>query len=122
MYQQLGLTGARGEAEAGYPLVINHALPHYLTLLDQGLDPELALLDTLLLLMAINGDTNVASRGGEGGLRWLQREAQTLLQKGAFEPRRSRLSPAVRQGVYRTKSQSSGSADLLILTWFLAQI
>ncbi|VDZ04657.1 2-(5''-triphosphoribosyl)-3'-dephosphocoenzyme-A synthase [Escherichia coli] len=86
MYQQLGLTGARGEAEAGYPLVINHALPHYLTLLDQGLDPELALLDTLLLLMAINGDTNVASRGGEGGLRWLQREAQTLLQKGAFEP------------------------------------
>ncbi len=65
MYQQLGLTGARGEAEAGYPLVINHALPHYLTLLDQGLDPELALLDTLLLLMAINGDTNVASRGGE---------------------------------------------------------
>lgn len=59
LYQQLGLTGARGEAEAGYPLVINHALPHYLTLLDQGLDPELALLDTLLLLMAINGDTNV---------------------------------------------------------------
>ncbi|STP78948.1 2-(5''-triphosphoribosyl)-3'-dephosphocoenzyme-A synthase [Escherichia coli] len=84
MYQQLGLTGARGEAEAGYPLVINHALPHYLTLLDQGLDPELALLDTLLLLMAINGDTNVASRGGEGGLRWLQREAQTLLQKGGI--------------------------------------
>ncbi len=45
--------------------MINHALPHYLTLLDQGLDPELALLDTLLLLMA-NGDTTVASRGGEG--------------------------------------------------------
>ncbi|XPE49518.1 triphosphoribosyl-dephospho-CoA synthase [Shigella flexneri] len=36
MYQQLGLTGARGEAEAGYPLVLNHALPHYLTLLNQG--------------------------------------------------------------------------------------
>ncbi len=85
LYQQLGLTGARGEAEAGYPLVINHALPHYLTLLDLGFDPELALLDTLLLLMAIDGNTNVASRG-EGGLRWLQREAQTLLQKGAFEP------------------------------------
>ncbi|MGU0171134.1 hypothetical protein ACVXG8_01765 [Escherichia coli] len=31
MYQQLGLTGARGEAEAGYPLVIESrlaALPH----------------------------------------------------------------------------------------------
>lgn len=64
LYQQLGLTGARGEAEAGYPLVIRHALPHYRALLAQGRDPELALLDTLLLLMSLNGDTNVASRGG----------------------------------------------------------
>ncbi|WP_176265142.1 triphosphoribosyl-dephospho-CoA synthase, partial [Salmonella enterica] len=72
LYQQLGLTGARGEAEAGYPLVIRHALPHYRALLAQGRDPELALLDTLLLLMSLNGDTNVASRGGADGLRWLQ--------------------------------------------------
>ncbi len=88
LYQQLGLTGARGEAEAGYPLVINHALPHYLTLLDQGLDPELALLDTLLLLMAINGDTNVASRGGEGGGPALAtaRGANIIAKRGAFEP------------------------------------
>lgn len=106
MYQQLGLTGARGEAEAGYPLVINHALPHYLTLLDQGLDPELALLDTLLLLMATNGDTNVASRGGEGGLRWLQREAQTLLNNGGIEPPPISIISGSSTGVYRTKSQS----------------
>lgn len=105
LYQQLGLTGARGEAEAGYPLVINHALPHYLTLLDQGLDPELALLDTLLLLMAINGDTNVASRGDEGACAGYSARRKHYCKK-AFEPRRSRLSPAVRQGVYRTKSQS----------------
>ena len=44
LYQQLGLTGARGEAEAGYPLVIRHALPHYRDLLAEGRDPELALL------------------------------------------------------------------------------
>ncbi len=86
MYQQLGLTGARGEAEAGYPLVINHALPHYLTLLDQGLDPELALLDTLLLLMAINGDTNVASRGGEGACAGYSARRKHYCKKGAFEP------------------------------------
>ncbi|WP_024216674.1 triphosphoribosyl-dephospho-CoA synthase CitG, partial [Escherichia coli] len=123
LYQQLGLTGARGEAEAGYPLVINHALPHYLTLLDQGLDPELALLDTLLLLMAINGDTNVASRGGEGGLRWLQREAQTLLQKGGIRTLADLdyLRQFDRECIERNLSPG-GSADLLILTWFLAQI
>ena len=123
LYQQLGLTGARGEAEAGYPLVINHALPHYLTLLDQGLDPELALLDTLLLLMATNGDTNVASRGGEGGLRWLQREAQTLLQKGGIRTPADLdyLRQFDRECIERNLSPG-GSADLLILTWFLAQI
>lgn len=120
MYQQLGLTGARGEAEAGYPLVINHALPHYLTLLDQGLDPELALLDTLLLLMAINGDTNVASRGGEGPALATARGAN-IIAKGAFEPPPISIISGSSTGVYRTKSQSGGSADLLILT-VLAQI
>lgn len=54
-YHQLGLTGACGEAEAGYPLVLRYALPHYQTLLAQGIDQELALLDTLQLLMACNG-------------------------------------------------------------------
>lgn len=86
LYQQLGLTGARGEAEAGYPLVIKHALPHYLTLLDQGLDPELALLDTLLLLMAMNGDTNVASRGGEGACAGYSARRKHYCKKGASEP------------------------------------
>lgn len=103
LYQQLGLTGARGEAEAGYPLVINHALPHYLTLLDQGLDPELALLDTLLLLMAINGDTNVASRGGEGPALATARGAN-IIAKGAFEPPPISIISGSSTGVYRTKS------------------
>ncbi len=107
LYQQLGLTGARGEAEAGYPLVINHALPHYLTLLDQGLDPELALLDTLLLLMAINGRyQRCIARWRGGPALATARGANIIAKRGHSNPRRSRLSPAVRQGVYRTKSQS----------------
>ncbi len=73
-------------------------------------------------MMAINGDTNVASRGGEGGLRGYSARRKHYCKKGAFEPPPIRLSPAVRQGVYRTKSQSRRRADLLILTWFLAQI
>ena len=123
MYQQLGLTGARGEAEAGYPLVIRHALPHYRALLAQGRDPELALLDTLLLLISMNGDTNVASRGGAEGLRWIQQQATTLLRQGGIR------SPADLEHLHRFDQQCiarnlspGGSADLLIVTWFLAQI
>ncbi len=125
MYQQLGLTGARGEAEAGYPLVINHALPHYLTLLDQGLDPELALLDTLLLLMATNGDTNVASRGGEGGAcAGYSARRKHYCKKGGHSnpPPISIISGSSTGSVSNEISVQGGSADLLILTRFLAQI
>jgi triphosphoribosyl-dephospho-CoA synthase len=74
----------RTRSRSGIPAVIQHALPHYRALLTQGRDPELALLDTLLLLMSINGDTNVASCGGAEGLRWLQQQATALIQQGGF--------------------------------------
>lgn len=123
LYQQLGLTGARGEAEAGYPLVVRHALPHYRTLLATGRDPELALLDTLLLLIALNGDTNVASRGGAAGLRWIQQQAKTLLQNGGIRTSAD-LDSLHRfdQACIARNLSPGGSADLLIVTWFLAQL
>ena len=123
LYRELGLTGARGEAEAGFPLVREHALPHFLTLTSQGVDPELALLDTLLVLMARNGDTNVASRGGADGLRWLQRQATALLRQGGIRRAADlhRLVDFDNACIARHLSPG-GSADLLIVTWFLAQI
>jgi len=123
LYRQLGLTGARGEAEAGYPLVLRHALPHYQTLLAQGIDQELALLDTLLLLMACNGDTNVAARGGAEGLCWLQQQAKTLLSRGGIRQPADlvHLHHFNQQCVARNLSPG-GSADLLIVIWFLARI
>jgi len=123
LYQQLGLTGARGEAEAGYPLVIKLALPHYRKRLAQGTDPELALLDTLLLLMAHNGDTNVASRGGAAGLTWLQSYSQKLLQNGGVRTPAdlARLQLFDQRCIARNLSPG-GSADLLIVTWFLYQL
>ena len=107
LYQQLGLTGARGEAEAGYPLVINHALPHYLTLLDQGLDPELALLDTCSSTDGYQRRyQRCIARWRGGPALATARGANIIAKRGHSNPRRSRLSPAVRRGVYRTKSQS----------------
>ena len=123
LFRQLGLTGARGEAEAGYPLVINLALPHYRAHLAQGTDPELALLDTLLLLMANNGDTNVASRGGVAGLNWLQYTARTLLANGGIcKPCDLHHLYAFDTACIAHNLSPGGSADLLIVTWFLAQL
>ncbi|ELM3658958.1 triphosphoribosyl-dephospho-CoA synthase CitG [Edwardsiella piscicida] len=123
LFMTLGITGARGEAEAGYPLVLNLALPHYQRTLAAGRDPELALLDTLVQLMAHNQDTNVAARGGEGGLRWMQQRAAALLATGGIR------TPADLQALRRFDAECidrhlspGGSADLLILTWFLAHL
>lgn len=121
LYRQMGLTGARGEAEAGYPLVLTLALPHYRARLAAGSDPELALLDTLLVLMANNGDTNVASRGGSSGLQWLQQHAQTLLRHGGIRSADDlrHLHEFDRLCIERNLSPG-GSADLLIVTHFLS--
>lgn len=123
LYRQLGLTGARGEAEAGYPLVLHLALPHYRSLLAQGIDPELARLETLLLLMAHNGDTNVASRGGAAGLSWLQLQATRLIRQGGIRC----LADLKRvhefdQGCIDRNLSPGGSADLLIITHFLHEM
>jgi triphosphoribosyl-dephospho-CoA synthase len=56
-FQQLGLTGARGEAESGFATV-RRVLPQW-----NGRQ----LHDLLLRLMAVNPDSNLVSRGGIQG-------------------------------------------------------
>lgn len=45
-------------------------------------DTHLALLQTLLHLMAWNDDTNLVSRGGTEGLYYVQQQAQNCCGKG----------------------------------------
>ncbi|MCL2891837.1 triphosphoribosyl-dephospho-CoA synthase CitG [Brenneria sp. MC1SB4.1] len=123
LFRQLGLTGARGAAEAGYPLIIRLALPHYRLRLQQGTDPELALLDTLILLIAHNDDTNIASRGGQSSLRWIQQQAAAIQSQGGIR-QHSDLKKIHQFDIACIQRNLSpgGSADLLIATWFLAQL
>ncbi|CAM3658545.1 MULTISPECIES: triphosphoribosyl-dephospho-CoA synthase CitG [Yersinia] len=123
LFTQHGLTGARGEAESGFTTVLTHGLPVYQRLLNQGIDQECALLETLLQLMAVNGDTNVVSRGGMAGLYWLQHQAAEILANGGIKTplAKARLRLFDAQCIARNLSPG-GSADLLILTWFLAHI
>ena len=80
-------------------------------------------MDSLLWLMANNDDTNVASRGGLEGLRWLQRRAGELLAQGGAQGKQgiARLRQFDAECIYRNLSPG-GSADLLIVTWLLAQL
>jgi len=123
LFIQHGLTGARGEAESGFNTVLTVSLPIYQTLRQQNISPELALHQALLYLLAYNDDTNVVSRGGLEGLNWLKNHAQQLITAGGiFQKRSLQLIEIFDQHCIEKNLSPGGSADLLILTWFLAQL
>lgn len=117
------LSGARGAAESGFRLVVGGALPLYRQRLMAGYDQQAALIDSLLWLMAHNDDTNVASRGGINGVHWLRRCAAELLARGGTtgDLGLQRLYRFDGECIARNLSPGS-SADLLIVTWLLAQL
>ncbi|KHN56543.1 triphosphoribosyl-dephospho-CoA synthase CitG [Pectobacterium fontis] len=117
LFQRHGLTGARGEAASGFNTVCQYALPALQQAIADGSDEETALLQTLLVLMAHNPDTNVVSRGGMDGLAFVQDYAQKLLAGPLNRQALNRMDEAL---IARNLSPG-GSADLLALTWLLYQ-
>ncbi|QCT22261.1 triphosphoribosyl-dephospho-CoA synthase CitG [Jejubacter calystegiae] len=107
-FQQYGLTGARGEAESGFATVRN--------VLTQWKGNSLH--DLLLRLMAINQDSNLVSRGGIEGLRYVQGYALKLLANGWDHDELIRMDNML---VKRNLSPG-GSADLLSVGWVLSEI
>ncbi len=123
LFHEYGLTGARGEAASGLATIMEHSLPALRTALAKGYSAEQALWQSLLVLMANNPDTNVVSRGGMHGLRFVQHAARDLLAKGgcAWDGLLDALQDLDTCFTERRLSPG-GSADLLAMTWLLAQL
>jgi len=107
-YQQYGLTGARGEAESGYATV-RKALAQWNGHSLHGL---------LLRLMSINQDSNLVSRGGMQGLRYVQSYARELLTNGWDREALLKMDRALTE----RNLSPGGSADLLSVGWVLSAI
>ncbi|QWT40633.1 triphosphoribosyl-dephospho-CoA synthase CitG [Dickeya dadantii] len=116
LFRRHGLTGARGEAASGFATVRQYALPAYLHARAQGQDDDSALLQTLVVLMAYNPDTNVVSRGGIEGLAFVQSRARALLSVGVTRQGLQDMN----QALVERNISPGGSADLLALTWLLS--
>nr|WP_319484294.1 triphosphoribosyl-dephospho-CoA synthase CitG [uncultured Cohaesibacter sp.] len=123
IYRRYGLTGARGEAESGFALARHCALPAYLAARRRGQDGETALLAALLELLIHNRDTNLVARGGIDGLTFVRNEAVRLKRLGGVSsPDFIARLMALDEAMIDRNLSPGGSADLLAVTWFLAQL
>jgi len=115
-----GVSGAAGQAQAGFPHVRLHALPALRTARRSGADEGTARLEALLSLMATLDDTCLLHRGGSAGLRAVQASARAVVNAGGFRtPEGRRRFSALDDMCLTRRLSPGGSGDLLSATVFL---
>ena len=117
LYLRHGITGVRGQAEAGFPAVLKVGLPT----LEEGLAKGLSLNDAgcaaLLAMLAASTDTNMISRSDYETQQRIALETAILLQKTPF-PEEAVLKQMDADFIEKNLSPG-GTADLLAMTYFL---
>ncbi|WP_395319592.1 triphosphoribosyl-dephospho-CoA synthase CitG [Fructilactobacillus frigidiflavus] len=120
-FQKLGLTGIRGETEAGFPLVIDYGLPIYES---AQLPQNERNLIALLVIIAHNYDSNLIKRAHNPALvTEVQQDAQQIVTNyQATQQLDQHLLENLCQKCAEHNLSLGGSADLLILTIFLHKL
>ncbi len=117
LYILHGITGVRGQAEAGFPAVREVGLPALYTALGKGMDINEAGCAALLELIVHTADTNMIHRGGYEGMLRARLEVKSALERDGFYSRRT-LEELDAYFIENNLSPG-GSADLLALTLLL---
>ena len=90
-------------------------------MLNSGYSEESALLQAMLYLLAYNQDTNLVSRGGLEGLNFVHKEARDLINQGGIMQQNGREKMLrLDDELIKRNLSPGGSADLIAVTWFLA--
>ena len=120
LHQAYGVRGIRGEAEAGFPSVLEVGLPRLRASLAAGQPMDSAMIDALLALCAAVEDTNVLGRAGREGLTFLRRKAaEALGLGGAATSEGLSAIRALDADLIARNISPGGCADLLAVTVFL---
>lgn len=117
LYLQYGITGVRGQAEGGFPVVLNVGLPKLEAALAAGKSINEAGCAALLAMLADTVDTNMIHRGGYEQAKETSENLKILLKKEPF-PTRNTLEALDAEFIRRNLSPG-GTADLLALTLML---
>ena len=120
LYHNYKEKGIRGEAQKGFPVIRNTALPLLMECRRAGLDENSTNIYVLLKIMTELNDTNVWSRGSYEEMKWLQKEAEKVLKAGGafFENGRKKLRELNRICILKNLSPG-GAADILGASLFL---
>ena len=117
LFVQYGITGVRGQVEAGLPVVLHYGLPVLENGLKLGYDINRAGCAALLEILAHSTDTNMIARSSrERQLAWAAR-VKMLLGQTPY-PDEDTLVELDDQFITENLSPG-GSADLLALTYLL---
>ncbi|MDO4546715.1 MAG: triphosphoribosyl-dephospho-CoA synthase CitG [Clostridia bacterium] len=117
LYAEYGITGVRGQVEAGFPTVLEKGLPTLEGGLSRGLSVNESGCAALLAIMSEATDTNLISRGGIDVQRAVASETCALLAKNPYPDVKMLI---MMDEAFREKRLSpGGSADLLSICYFL---
>ena len=120
MYAAYGVTGARGEAEGGFPTARKVALPVYRKLRESSLGINEVLVETLLHIMANSTDTNILGRHDMQAMEYVRKTAAAALQKGGVHTPEGRGAiDEMDEEFIRRWISPGGCADILAVTHFL---
>ena len=112
-----GITGARGQAQAGFPAVMERGLPVLQQGLAKGLSLNQAGCAALLAILAAADDTNMIARSDLRIACQVREELARLLQEDPY-PDEETLEKLDDDFIEKNLSPG-GSADLLAATYFL---
>lgn len=111
------VAGARGEAMAGFPQIVEAGLPALKTARAVGANESAARLDALAAIIAVLDDTCVLHRAGAAGLAAAQRAAAAVAVCGGVASASGRAALAELDAVFLAHNASpGGAADLLAAT------
>ena len=116
IYAKIGLGGARGEAAAGFPSVLQKGLPALEKALAEGVSLNEAGIYALLALMSVTEDTNVIRRGSLKQQQEVACQAAELLQE---QPVSLEVVRMFDRHLISQRLSPGGAADLLAATLFL---
>jgi triphosphoribosyl-dephospho-CoA synthase len=118
-----GVGGARGQAGAGFPHVVDHALPMLKLARARGDAEHHARVNALLAVMATLDDTCLLARGGRKALSAAQQGARRALAAGGIAtPNGRRAFDALEARLRRLHVSPGGAADLLAAALLLDRI